>query len=283
MLEFPEVMTISNELNKSIVGKKVSRVFPPSKAHKFCWYNGKPEEYDLLIKGQEIISVQGFGMFLEISFEGGYKLCFNDGTNVRLMSYETRPENYQLLILLNDGMALVFTVAMYGGIYLHDGNYDNSYYIKSRQAYSPFGQTFKAYYDKVWHESKPNLSVKAFLATEQRFPGIGNGVLQDILFETGNHPKRKIGTFSEEEKEQLLSGIIVVLHDMVEKGGRDTEADIYGKKGGYKVRMSKNTVNAPCPKCGGKIVKETYLGGSVYYCSNCQALVKEGNGQVLLL
>jgi formamidopyrimidine-DNA glycosylase len=27
-----------------------------------------------------------------------------------------------------------------------------------------------------------------------------------------------------------------------------------------------------CPKCGGTIVKEAYLGGAVYYCPVCQKL-----------
>lgn len=274
MLEFPEVVIVSKQLNNSIMGKKVERVFPPSKAHKFCWYNGQPEAYEALIKGKEIQSVEGFGIFVEINFEGGYKLCFNDGTNVRLMPYETSPKDYQLLILLDNGMALVFTVAMYGGIYLHDGNYDNPYYEKSKLACSPFEEAFEAYYEKVWYESKPTLSIKAFLATEQRFPGIGNGVLQDILFATGHHPKQKIGTFSEEEKKQLLNGMRTVLQEMIQQGGRDTEKNIYGEKGGYKVHMCKYTLNKPCPKCGGEIVKETYLGGAVYYCSNCQVLVK---------
>lgn len=38
MLELPEVLTIAEQLEKTIVGKKICKVLPPSKAHKFCWY-----------------------------------------------------------------------------------------------------------------------------------------------------------------------------------------------------------------------------------------------------
>ena len=69
--------------------------------------------------------------------------------------------------------------------------------------------------------------------------------------------------------------MITVLNEMVQKGGRDTEKNIFGEKGGYKVRMSKNTMGLGCPKCGGEILKETYLGGSIYYCTQCQPLVKD--------
>lgn len=275
MLEFPEVLTIAEQLNNHVVGKRINSVLPPSKEHKFCGYNGEPAKYDAAIKGREIESVEGFGIFVEITFSNGYKLCFNDGVNVRLESSEKDLKNYQLLIELDDSSNLVFTVAMYGGIFLHDGSYDNEYYLKSKYAISPFSPEFKEKYHKILMDSKPNLSAKAFLATEQRFPGIGNGVLQDILFTAGIHPKRKISTFSDSDKENLLDCIITVLQDMVENGGRDIEKDIFGRKGGYKVCMSKNTIKSNCPKCGGQIIKESYLGGSVYYCPLCQPLIKE--------
>ncbi len=275
MLELPEVLNMAEQLRKSVAGKKINRVLPPSKVHKFCWYNGEPESYDAFIKGSDILTIEGFGIFVEIGFDNGYKLCFNDGVNARLMPAADIPKNYQLLIELNDGSALVFTVAMYGGISLYHGTYDNEYYIKSRNAVSPFSKEFDRYYRKILAESRPGLSAKALLAAEQRFPGVGNGVSQDILFAAGLHPKRKINTFSDSEKDKLLECIKTVLHDMAAGGGRDTEKDLFNRKGGYKVLMSKDSMKSCCPKCGGQIVKETYLGGSVYYCPSCQPLVQK--------
>lgn len=274
MLEFPEVLTIAEQLKESVVGRKVDKVLPPSKVHKFCWYNGEPEEYDAAIKGSEIMDAKGFGLFVEMTFDNGYKLCFNEGVNARLVPYAPMPKNHQLLVTLNDDLELVFTVAMYGGIILHADDFDNEYYKKSKQAVSPFSPEFEAYFHKLLAESKPSMSAKAFLATEQRFPGIGNGVSQDILFAAGIHPKRKLATFHDLEKDDLRNSIITVLHDMVENGGRDTEKNIFGQPGNYKVNLSKNTIASGCPKCGGSIVKETYLGGSVYYCPVCQPLAK---------
>lgn len=270
MLELPEVLTVSAQLQKNIVGKRIDKVLPPSKLHKFCWYNGAPEAYEDAIKGNSVEAVEGFGIYVEITFDNGYKLCFNDGVNARLVSKVEIPKAYQLAIEFKDNLALIFTVAMYGGIILHQGNYDNEYYIKSKQSISPLSEGFKEYYEKTLLESKQGLSVKAFLATEQRFPGIGNGVLQDILFVAGIHPKRKINTLSQIERNRLFQCIIEVLGSMVEQGGRNTEKDIFGHKGGYEVLLSKNTLAGGCPKCHGQIVKEAYLGGSIYYCPSCQ-------------
>ncbi|MPN41800.1 Formamidopyrimidine-DNA glycosylase [bioreactor metagenome] len=63
------------------------------------------------------------------------------------------------------------------------------------------------------------LSVKALLATEQRIPGLGNGSLQDILFNARIHPKKKVTTLTDNEKEQLFYSIKATLQEMVDKGG----------------------------------------------------------------
>ena len=272
MLELPEVITMSKQLNAEVTGKKIDRVLPPSKPHKFCWYNGDPAEYNTLMAGQTITAAEGFGIYVELCFAAGGRLCINDGVNVRLIEADELPKNYQLAVCFTDGTALAFTVAMYGGIILHGSDYDDKYYIKSREYVSPFSEGFEEHYRRILSESKKTLSAKAFLATEQRFPGIGNGVSQDILFAAGIHPKRKVSAFDEEESATLLESIRSVLAEMTEKGGRDTERDLFGAQGGYITKMSKNSLASGCPRCMGPITKEAYLGGSVYYCPNCQKL-----------
>ncbi len=276
MIELPEALTMSRQLRETITGKIVGHVSPPTKSHKLCWFAGDPAEYDARIKGREVTGAEGFGIFVDIIFSNGLRLSIDDGISVRYCAGEDseRTADYQLRIDFEDGTSLVFTVVMYGGIVLHDpAEYDNEYYIKSRSFVSPLSpdaNKFAEHYRERIRESKPSLSAKAFLATEQRFPGIGNGVLQDILFTSRIHPKRKISTLSKTEQEQLLKSIVDVLRGMTEQGGRDTEKDIFGVPGGYRSIMSKNTLKAGCPECGGEIVKEAYLGGSVYFCPKCQ-------------
>jgi len=57
---------------------------------------------------------------------------------------------------------------------------------------------------------------------------------------------------------------------MVLGGGRDTESDLFGHWGGYKTKLSKANKAMVCPVCGGAVRKENYMGGSIYYCENCQ-------------
>ncbi|MCB5714502.1 endonuclease VIII [Lactonifactor sp. BIOML-A3] len=276
MIELPESITYASMLNQYILGKTVAAVCPPSAPHKFCWFHGDVNAYDSLLKGKSVERADAYGIFVEITFEGGLYLNFNDGVNVRLLEEgEKPPKKYQLLIAFDDGSALVFTVAMYGGIACHQGEFDNEYYLKNRAGITPLDPGFtEEYFLKLTESVKPNTSAKAFLATQQRFLGLGNGTLQDILFYAGIHPKRKLVTLSREELLGLLASVKKILGEMAEKGGRDTEKNLLGQTGGYATVMSRNTQTSGCPCCGGQIVKESYMGGSVYYCPDCQPLVK---------
>lgn len=148
MIELPEALVLARQLAQNTVGKTVAYVLPPLKEHKFCWFNGDPTQYEAKIKNTAISSTSAFGMNAELVFENGYHLCVNDGVNIRLQSDEKPPKNYQLMIVFTDHTALSFSVMMYGGIILHDGNYDNIYYLKSKNSISPFDDAFSEHYIK---------------------------------------------------------------------------------------------------------------------------------------
>lgn len=90
------------------------------------------------------------------------------------------------------------------------------------------------------------------------------------LFNAGINPKRKMTNVSDEEYKNLFYSVKNTLKEMAEQGGRDTEKDIFGNEGGYKTLLSKKTLFAPCIKCGYELHKDNYMGGSIYYCENCQ-------------
>jgi formamidopyrimidine-DNA glycosylase len=82
---------------------------------------------------------------------------------------------------------------------------------------------------------------------------------------------QKLSAFSPAEKVKLYCSIKTTPEAMLKGGGRNTEIDLYENRGGYKTILSKNTSGKPCPLCGAPIKKENYLGGSIYFCSNCQS------------
>ena len=274
MLEIPESKVMSLQIEGMLAGKRIANVRKATSPHKFAWYDGDPAAYDKLLAGKQVVSSRGHGMFVDICCEDDTYIIAGDGTNVRYYPLpDDRPEKYQLLICFEDDSCIVFTVAMYGGIWACRNEFQNQYYQGSLHSISPLDDAFdELAFEKIVHRVTKDLSVKALLATEQRIPGLGNGVLQDILFNAGVHPKRKKSSLSDFEKGELFHSLKVTLRNMTENGGRDTEKDLLGQNGRYKTLLSKNTVNQPCPICGNTIVKEAYLGGAIYYCAICQKL-----------
>jgi len=275
MIELPEAVSIAGQINETIYGKRISGVVAGHTPHKLAWYYGDREKYSQLLLGRTIGKATSFGGLVEIKV-GNANILFGEGVGIRFHDRnEQRPAKHQLLIEFEDQSAISASVQMYGGmVSFVEGELDNPYYKVAREKPSPLSPEFDQVYFEgiICPQAVQKLSLKALLATEQRIPGLGNGVLQDILFSARMHPKKKVGTLSEKDKEVLFSSVKDTLAAMASQGGRDTEFDLFGRSGGYKTVLSKNTVNRPCPVCGTIIRKESYMGGSVYFCEKCQTL-----------
>jgi formamidopyrimidine-DNA glycosylase len=274
MLEIPESKTISLQAGNTLKGRRITEVFNATSHHKFAFFYGDPAGYAEILKGRQVKSTKGHGMFVDIHCDENTCITIGDGTNMRYYSHhEQPPEKYQLLVVFDDDSFVACNVAMYGGIWVYKGIFDNQYHQKSLSSISPLDDNFdEFYFENIVKNSVKDIPAKALLATEQRIPGIGNGVLQDILFNAGIHPKRKKSTLTDSDKAELFHSLKTTLKNMTDMGGRDTEKDFFGNNGGYKTLLSKNTVKHPCPRCGDPIVKEAYLGGAVYFCPTCQKL-----------
>ena len=224
-----------------------------------------------------IPGLTGGGM-VEITI-GDKVLILTDGVNLRYLAPGSKlPAKHQLLIAFEDESCLVASVRMYGGLMCYDKDAADgvlsNYYLTARSKPQVMSDGFSPEYflGLINADSAQKKSAKAFLATEQTIPGLGNGVLQDILYHTHIHPKKKISGLTDKERENLFYQIKETMNDIYHLGGRSTESDLFGANGKYVACLSKDTAGMACPRCGETIVKENYLGGSIYYCRGCQPL-----------
>ena len=272
MIEIPEAQTLAKQSNQFLTGRTMTKVEANHTPHGFAWYAGDPAQYPQILTDRVIESAFSVGGFVRIQAQDS-EMVFFDGVNLRLIPAGTkRPAKHQFIAELDDGSALVVTTQMYGGIMAFaKGAWENGYYQVAADKPSPLSDEFsEVYFDKLCAGLPGKLSVKALLATEQRIPGLGTGVLQDILFISGIHPKKKLSALTDEDKERIYHAIKTVLREMTDQGGRDTEKDLLGAPGGYSTILSRKTAGTPCPRCNAIIKKEAYLGGSIYYCPSCQ-------------
>ena len=275
MIELPEAVTLARQLNEALPGKGVVGVVAGQSPHAFAWFHGDPSEYPQVLIGTRVEAAGSDGGFVHLRC-GDAALLFAEGVNLRLhQPGDVRPKKHQLLLELCDGVALSATVQMYGGVWaFRRGTFENAYHDAAKRAPSPLSDAFdRPYFDRI--VAAPDLqrsSVKALLATEQRVPGLGNGVLQDILYNARIHPRRRVASLDANERHALFDSLTRTLAEMARRGGRDTERDLYGYSGGYSTRCSRHTLGTSCGRCGSTIVKAQYLGGAVYLCPGCQPL-----------
>jgi len=292
MIELPEVHVLAEQINQKLVGKVIKNVSANANPHSFAWFSGDPVAYNGMLSGKKIT-----GANADIYDEGTVEVVCEDmflsiTTPIKYHAPGDKlPKSHQLLLEFEDNSHMSCTVQMWGGMLCaplsNKGVKDAPNYFTNPDAVanykeketefrllpSPLTDTFdKIYWSGLLNSVKQNISAKAFLATEQRIPGVGNGVVQDILWNAHIHPKRKLETMSDEDKERLLASVKSTLKEMKDKGGRDTEKDLFGQKGGYQTILSKNTLLSPCFACGSNLVRQAFLGGNIYFCPVCQPL-----------
>lgn len=272
MLELPESYTIAKQIKEHLTGKIISHIEVLQTPHKFAFFNGEADRYEEYLEGQTITGAVFQGGMVQINTEDSM-IVLNDGAYPRY--YDDRkkfPKKHQFAIHFDDETGIFVSIQMYGGITIFPkGECTDGYYISSSTKPNPLtdGFTFD-YFQSLYPAGGKKLSAKAFLATQQRIPGLGNGVLQDILWEAGIDPRYPMQDAPKEDFQALYGAVNKIINAMAAQGGRDTERDLFGQKGRYCTQLSKNSLNQPCTRCGYEIHKTNYMGGTIYFCEHCQ-------------
>jgi formamidopyrimidine-DNA glycosylase len=275
MFELPEYVTLAKQLSNTVAGKHIREGHLGNSPHKFVWYNRKPKEFESLTAGKCLGKAYSKGRWLFIPANPGYVIVFGE-CGGKILYHQTEsgiPKKYHLAMRFDDGSALSAMTQMWGAMELYEkGQELNRKYICDMRA-TPIDDEFSFDYfvdliDECIKQEKR--SVKGLLTQEQLIPGLGNSIAQDIMFEAKLHPKHPIGDLTKGQRKRLYDAIQNVVAEVIRKGGRNDEYDLFGQPGSYVRALSKDTVGKPCPKCGTRIEKVQYLGGASYYCPHCQ-------------
>lgn len=275
MIELPEALVLANQMTNAIVGNTIVHAEANRSPHKFTFYTGDPATYDARLTGRIIEKAHALGPYVMLDLSDGMTLLLREGVNPRYLEPGApEPQKHQLLLEFDNGGHLSCSVTMYGSFQIVDTKAQNDdYFIAAYNAPSPLSDAFdQAYFDTLVAATAPSTSAKALLATEQRIPGVGNGVLQDILFNARVNPRAKVVNLDAEDHAALLASLKLTLKEMTTQGGRNVERDLFGNPGGYRCILSAKTWKEPCPSCRGALIRQAFLGGSIYYCPTCQPL-----------
>ncbi len=292
-MSLAECQVVSNQLQNTVVGKTIVKTIVNQNPHGFVWFATEPqyafapkeiscrqaEQYDKLLTGKKILKSNVLSHYNYL-YIGNRALMFNTLSTRYYGASEKQPKRHQLYLLLDDGSALVFCGSLGGPLFLFEVDEDG-WAIHCRNDFpsvfsDDFTETF--FLDLIKNTDltklKPAKSVKCFLATQNRIPGLDNTILHEILWEAQVNPKSIMASLGQDAYKRLYAAIKKVFPAVVTAGGLDTQKNIYGNFGNYVTKASKHTLDKPCQRCGELIVKEAYMGGVVYYCSKCQPFIK---------
>lgn len=276
MFELPEYVLLSRQINDTLKGKAIQRGQLGNSPHKFVWYNRSHDEFERLTRGKVIGEAQSKGRWLFVPCEPGYVLLFGEcgGKMLYHAPGSEAPKKYHLSITFEDGSFLTLFTQMWGAMELYErGQELNREYVKGMKPTPTDPEFTPDYFSALIDElaAGKKQSVKGLLTQNQTIPGLGNAIAQDIMFRARLGPKHPITDLSIDRRQTLYRAILDTIDEVIEKGGRYDELDLYGNPGGYMRLMDKNALDRPCPNCGGYTVKQIqYLGGACYFCSTCQ-------------
>jgi formamidopyrimidine-DNA glycosylase len=278
MIEMPEAIVISKQMNKILEGKTVRNFRRGNKTHKFLWLNLSDDSFKSILPGLTVNGVSSFGRSIYLDL-GSHMIWWGDfGGKLHYHEPGSKlPKNSHLIWEFKDNTVLTFNVQMWGSVKL----LNSSEFItkpNDETGIEPLSDQFTlSNFNTMLDEypEKTSKGIKGFLVatgyvTPNHVAGLGNAILQDILYNAKISPKRKIMNITINERKKLFHAINETVAEVIKLGGRYDEVDLFGNNGGYIRLMDKNTKDTPCINCQTTIQKISYLGGACYICPNCQ-------------
>ena len=122
------------------------------------------------------------------------------------------------------------------------------------------GFTYKKFRDVI---NGHDTTIHQVLMDQELLAGIGNIYSDEITFQAGVRPDRKVKDLSDDETHRIYNEMKRVLRRAIELGAElDDHAD--------KFLIPHRGRNGECPRGHGKLVKKTIGGRSSYFCPVCQ-------------
>ena len=261
MPELPEVETFRKYLNSTSLYKKIHSI-----EVKNAKILGKTSSalFKSSLKNAKLKSTKRHGKHLFIELSNGKWITMHFGMTGFLKYFKNSdeaPRHVRVLINFNNGFHLAYNCTrMLGKVDIVDKV--ETYIEKKKLGIDPIeGKLNTKNFYQLFHNRSG--SIKSILMNQNVIAGIGNIYSDEILFQAGIHPFTKVKRLKENDLKNIFQKMNLVLKKAV-----SVNADFEKLPRTYLVENRKKDKN--CPKCSGKIKKQTIGGRSSYFCSKHQ-------------
>lgn len=281
MPELPEVETIKRDLEKTVLGKKITKVCV---RHPKVIREPTIAGFKKGLEGAVIKNILRRAKVLILELSNGKALVIHlkmTGQLVLRQPLSTNPEpveglvypgsgkNSRVAFHLSDGKILDFNdQRLFAELRL----LDDWPSLKFIQGLGPEPaelnlEQFKAMLSKKKTAIKPLLMDQGFIS------GIGNLYAAEILFQAKIHPLRRANDLTEKEKALLFKAMNDILRAAILHAGSsvDDYVRLSGNKGGYVEYLKVyDREGKPCLVCKTAIKRINQGGRGTYFCPKCQ-------------
>lgn len=270
MPELPEVETIVRGLRaaNNIVGKSISN-------SQVLWQRSLavplPDEFQQLIKGQQVKGVERRGKFILIRLTRQSLLIhLRMSGDIFVESGESsrNAKHDRVILEFRDGCRLIFNdTRKFGRVWL----VDETQSVLGRLGPEPLDEalTQEFFYEKL---SRSKRQIKPLLLDQTFIAGLGNIYTDEALFIAGIHPSTPAYMISADKAACLLTAIREVLEEGIRRNGASID---WVYRGGdfqnyFKVYQRDGE---PCQRCGTLIKRITLGQRGTHFCPQCQPCI----------
>lgn len=291
MPELPEVETIRCDLERVLVGKKITSI----KILDNKIIGNKPTIFELAIKNKKIVGVERRGKLLAFALSSGEYLLAHMKMTGQLIFLSSRRKSVSLSNTIAGGHQIgqsdlhvpnKFTRVIInfsdGVLYFNDLRRFGYLKIVSREekekvfeqnfGIEPLTPNFKFNnFVKIFQNRQTNL--KAILMNQKLISGLGNIYVDEACFCAGLLPWRKARSLKPAELKKLFSCIQKVIKVAIKNRGttfKDFRDGAGGRGSHYNFLNVYGRKDEKCRKCKSLIKKTKHAGRGTHYCEKCQ-------------
>lgn len=273
MPELPEVETVRRTLEPLLAGKKITGV---DVRYGGIIKNMEAGEFSRLLKNKTIAEIGRRGKYLLLELSDGYTIVIHlrmTGQLIFTQVAEPEAKHTHIIFHLPGKEQLRFVdIRKFGLLFLvKKGEWEQCGGL-ARLGPEPLSGAFTL---QAWSAllAGQKGGLKAFLLNQAKVAGIGNIYADEILFEAGLHPQKRVETLESAEIAALHAAIVAKLSEGVACRGTSISdyVDGQGEKGGFQERLQVyDQKGRPCPRCGTLLVKAVIAGRGTVCCPYCQ-------------
>jgi formamidopyrimidine-DNA glycosylase len=230
-------------------------------------------DFESRLRGRRITAIDRRGKYLLFALDGGRTLLAHLGMSGRIerkpRGDPSRPHDH-VRLLLDRGIALVFNdPRRFGLLSTADGE---NFAELANVGRDPLAEPCSADELRAFARGR-RLPIKNLLMDQRRLSGLGNIYVNEVLYQAGIRPRRRVTRLSRRELERLAEALRDVLERAVRLGGSSISdyRDADGRAGFFQREHAVyDRGGQPCRRCGTSIRRIVQSGRSSFYCPECQ-------------